>query len=70
SDLHQISEPGFNSQGESFSPDGEWLVYSGYTDVANKNTGSCEIYVMRSDGSDVRRLTDNHYCDYQPRWGK
>lgn len=70
SDLHQISEPGFNAQGESFSPDGEWIVYSAYTDVANKNTGSCEIYIMRADGSDVRRLTDNHYCDYQPRWGK
>ena len=70
SDLHQISEPGFNSQGESFSPDGEWIVYSGYTDVANRNTGSCEIYIMRADGSDIRRLTDNRYCDYQPRWGK
>jgi TolB protein len=70
SDLRQISEPGFNSQGESFSPDGEWIVYSGYTDVVNKNTGSCEIYIMRADGSDIRRLTENHYCDYQPRWGK
>jgi len=26
SNLHQVSEPGNNSQGESFSPDGEWIV--------------------------------------------
>jgi len=24
---------------------------------------------MRVDGSDIRQLTDNDYCDYQPRWG-
>jgi Tol biopolymer transport system component len=68
--LQQISHPGENSQGESFSPDGQWIVYSAYTDVANKNTASCELYIMRTDGSDVRRLTENNFCDYQPRWGK
>jgi hypothetical protein len=25
--------------------------------------------VMKIDGSNLRRLTDNDYCDYQPRWG-
>ena len=69
SSLHQISQAGNNSQGESFSPDGEWIVFSAYTDVANKNAASCEIYVMRADGSEVKRLTQNNYCDYQPRWG-
>ncbi len=68
--LKQISQPGQNAQGESFSPDGKWIVYSAYTDVANKNTTSCELYIMRADGSDVRRLTENKFCDYQPRWGK
>ena len=24
---------------------------------------------IRIDGTDLRRLTDNDYCDYQPRWG-
>ena len=32
-------------------------------------TAGCEIYIIGSDGSDVRRLTDNDYCDWQPRWG-
>ena len=69
SSLQQISQPGKNAQGESFSPDGEWIAFSAYTDVANRNTSSCEIYIMRTDGTDVRRLTENNYCDFQPRWG-
>lgn len=69
SGLQRITE-GDNSQGQSFSPDGEWIAYTAYTDVANKNTSSCEIYIMLVDGSEKRRLTENNYCDYQPRWGK
>jgi hypothetical protein len=68
SNLHQVSQ-GNNAQGESFSPDGKWIAYTAYTDVANKNQASCEIYIMRVDGMDPRRLTENGYCDYQPRWG-
>jgi len=68
SNLHQVSQ-GNNAQGESFSPDGKWIAFTAYTDVANKDQASCEIYIMRVDGTDARRLTDNSYCDYQPRWG-
>ena len=68
SNLHQVSQ-GNNAQGESFSPDGKWIAFTAYTDVANKDQASCEIYIMRADGTGVRRLTDNAYCDYQPRWG-
>lgn len=67
--LHQVSQAGNNSQGESFSPDGEWIAFTAYTDVENRNANSCEIYIMRVDGSDPRRLTSNDKCDYQPRWG-
>jgi len=68
-DLHQVSESGFNAQGASLSPDGKWIAFSGYTNVADKDQNSCEIFIMRVDGSDVRQLTKNKYCDYQPRWG-
>jgi len=68
SNLHQVSQ-GSNAQGETFSPDGKWIAFTAYTNVANKNQASCEIYIMRADGTDQRRLTDNGYCDYQPRWG-
>ncbi len=68
SDARQISPPGGNSQGPSFSPDGQWVAFTAYFDHYGDDHG-CEIYIMRLDGSDLRRLTDNDYCDYQPRWG-
>ncbi|MDK2980859.1 MAG: TolB protein [Chloroflexota bacterium] len=53
----------------SFSPDGQWVAFMSYRDHFWEADG-CEIYIMRKDGTDIRRLTDNTYCDYQPRWGK
>ena len=67
SGLRQLSAGG-NSQGPSFSPDGRWVVFTAYFDHPNDDHG-CELYLLRTDGTDLRRLTDNAYCDYQPRWG-
>jgi TolB protein len=63
-----LSPAGGNSQGPSISPDGNWVAFTAYFDHPDDDHG-CEIYIMRIDGSDLRRLTDNDYCDYQPRWG-
>ena len=68
SNAHMLSPTGGNSQGPSFSPDGQWVAFTSYFDKYGDDHG-CEIYIMRIDGSDVRRLTNNDYCDYQPRWG-
>jgi TolB protein len=58
---------GGNSLAPSFSPDSQWITYTSY----EHNPGvswACEIYILRVDGSETRRLTDNGYCDWQPRW--
>jgi Tol biopolymer transport system component len=68
SDLHRLTPEGGNSQGPSFSPDGKWVTFTAYFDHYGDDLG-CEIYIIRVDGTDLRRLTDNAYCDYQPRWG-
>ena len=64
----QLTPTGGNSQGPSISPDGKWVVFTAYFDNYGDDHG-CEIYVIRTNGTDLRRLTNNDYCDYQPRWG-
>jgi len=68
SDLHQVTQ-GNNSQGASLSPDGMWIAFTAYTADSKENPESCDIFIMRVDGIDIRNLTNNSYCDYQPRWG-
>jgi len=63
-----VSPPGGNGQGPSFSPDGNWIAFTAYYDHFGEADG-CEIYLMHSDGLALTRLTDNDYCDWQPRWG-
>ncbi|HJR81752.1 MAG TPA: hypothetical protein VJ821_16895 [Anaerolineales bacterium] len=68
SNVRQLTPMGGNSQGPSFSPDGRWVAFTAYFDKYGDDHG-CEIYIIRVDGTDLRRLTNNDYCDYQPRWG-
>ena len=65
--LQQLSF-GANNLAPSFSPDGQWIVFMSYRDHPREDLG-CEIYIMRVDGSQPQRLTDNDICDWQPRWG-
>ncbi|MFQ5742760.1 MAG: Tol-Pal system beta propeller repeat protein TolB [Acidobacteriota bacterium] len=46
----------------AWSPDGAWLAFSSSRD------GNAEIYIMRPDSSDVRRLTQNSAIDTSPTW--
>lgn len=68
SNARMLTPTGGNSQGTSISPDGQWVAFTSYFDNYGDDHG-CEIYIMRVNGTDVRRLTNNDYCDYQPRWG-
>jgi Tol biopolymer transport system component/tRNA A-37 threonylcarbamoyl transferase component Bud32 len=67
SGLEQITKGG-DDLAPSFSPDGNWITFMSYIDHPGDSNG-CEIYIMRVDGSDWHRLTNNNYCDWQPRWG-
>lgn len=65
--LVAITEGG-NNLAPSFSPDGNWVAFTSYRDHYQQALG-CEIYIVRIDGSEATRLTDNDICDWQPRWG-
>ncbi len=63
-----LTPPGGNSQGPSISPDGDWVAFTAYFgDIGNED--GCEIYIIRTNGTQLTRLTENDYCDWQPRWG-
>jgi TolB protein len=66
--VRQITHGG-NNLAPGFSPDGGWITFTSYRDRFRDENG-CEIYIMHLDGSDIRRLTDNKTCDWQPRWGR
>ena len=69
-----------NDAHPAFSPDGEWIAFStarqGFKDEAVQLLLSAtfqpygEIAVMRSDGSDVRILTDNSTEEGAPSWAR
>jgi dipeptidyl aminopeptidase/acylaminoacyl peptidase len=46
----------------AWSPDGRWIAFVSTRD------GNPEIYLMRRDGSDLRRLTDDPGGDWRPAW--
>jgi hypothetical protein len=49
----------------AYSHDGKEIVYTaGSSSVLN----ICEIYKMKSDGTGIRKLTNNNSFDYYPRW--
>jgi Tol biopolymer transport system component len=48
--------------GPSWSPDGTRLVFSGSVG------GLTDLYVVNADGSELRRLTNDRYGDFQPQW--
>ncbi len=68
SPVRQLTLPGGNSQGPTFSPDGQWVAFTAYYDRF-RNVHGCEIYKMRADGTGLTQITNNDYCDWQPRWG-
>ena len=50
------SQPLYHPQ---VSPDGDWIV------VAENNE---DLFIVKSDGSELRRLTDDDYRNREPRW--
>jgi len=45
----------------NLSPDGRWLTFGSYGEPA-------DIFVIRTDGTGLRQLTEDAYRDFFPRW--
>jgi TolB protein len=75
-DLRRLTNSPGNDAHCSWSPDGQWIAFAsargGFKDEAVLHPYNPQpygdLYVMRADGSDVRRLTDNQYEEATPGW--
>ena len=52
----------------SLSPDGKQLAFAVTTMNEEENKGHTEIFVMNSDGSGLKQLTDNEKSSKLPKW--
>ena len=76
SDVRRLTDSHGNDSHSAWSPDAEWILFSssrkGYKDEAPLSyripQPYGELFVMRSDGSGVRQLTDNQWEDGLPAW--
>lgn len=56
------------SGGPAWSPDGTHIAYAAQTGTLEEDQRLTEIYVMRADGTEKRRLTSNDALDGSPSW--
>ena len=70
----RLTEPGSTdsdasgSRSPAWSPDRTLIAYVGTGDAVEEDPRAQEIYVMRSDGSEPRRLTNDRVPDSTPDW--
>ena len=63
-DAHQIT---FGTDGESdplWSPDGRWISFIAKRDTSEED----QVYIMRSDGGEGRKLADHKTAVMSPQW--
>ncbi len=75
--LHRITNDPYDERQLDWSPDGEWLAMSSdrpHTDLSFDGLkdfpfGQYDIFVMRPDGSELRRVVSDPAGEAHPRWG-
>jgi Tol biopolymer transport system component len=75
-DLRRLTHTPGNDAHNAWSPDAEWITFTsaraGFKDESPLHPYNPQpygdLYVMRADGSDVRKLTDDQFEEGTPSW--
>ncbi|MEA3420599.1 MAG: S9 family peptidase [Acidobacteriota bacterium] len=59
--MERISDP-------QVSPDGAWIVFTLRTTDLEANKGRTDLWLVSTDGKNLRRLTTHKEKDFNPRW--
>lgn len=58
-------------QSLAWSPDGKYLTFTGMRDINMKDKPmKADIFVMRADGSDLKKITGDESNEFYSSWGK
>ena len=58
-------------QSLAWSPDGKYLTVTGMRDMNQKErTMKADIYTLRADGSDFKKITSDERNEFYPSWAK
>jgi dipeptidyl aminopeptidase/acylaminoacyl peptidase len=63
----QLTDLAGGAEQPRWSPDGAWILFVGHTG-SGEGANARELYLVRSDGRDLMRLTDNAFDDTEPIW--
>lgn len=53
-----------SNEDPSFSPDGRFVMYT------SNRTGKNQIYISTVDGTEERRVTNDNYNYFKPKWSR
>ncbi len=67
SNLRQLTDLAGGAEQPRWSPDGSWLIFVSYGGNEEGLNGR-ELFLMRSDGREIMRLTNNGTDDTEPAW--
>jgi Tol biopolymer transport system component len=59
----QLTETDAGMKEADYSPDGFWVVFT-----SNPSGPNHDIYVMRSNGTDIQQITEDEGLDFDPAW--
>ncbi|MBI3622599.1 PD40 domain-containing protein [Candidatus Pacearchaeota archaeon] len=62
------NSPNTHDESPSWSPDGKFIVYASVPKSTAPNENETELWIMKADGTGKKRITNNNYFDWGPKW--